>query len=184
MTCGAACRCDCPNHETVNTSWPGYPSLPDGQYINNYGVNMTGQFLVSRPSSGVIGETPEIYPTASDYHLVCLQHDDSAQMIVDGISYYESESPVAEIAGYKQYCEPIQLAPGYHDLELQYGKSPLSTASTFKFFVINAEQVGLIQLLHDVSPLPLSGRHPNSTTTHTKCRLRSSIVRSFSLHLG
>ncbi|KAK9863676.1 hypothetical protein WJX84_000162, partial [Apatococcus fuscideae] len=139
-------RCDCPNHETVNASWPGYPSLPPQGYINNYGVRMTGQFLVERPSSGVIGETPAIYPTASDYHLICLQHDDSAQMIVDGVSYYESESPVASIAGYKQYCEPIELAPGYHNLELRYGKSPLSTSSTFKFFVINAEQVNTVVL--------------------------------------
>lgn len=152
-------RCDCPNHETVNASWPGYPSLPPQGYINNYGVRMTGQFLVERPSSGVIGETPAIYPTASDYHLICLQHDDSAQMIVDGVSYYESESPVASIAGYKQYCEPIELAPGYHNLELRYGKSPLSTSSTFKFFVINAEQVTAPQhtpyTLSNASTLPV-----------------------------
>ncbi len=45
---------------------------------------MVGEFLVTRPEDGVIGETPDIFPTASDYHLVCLQHDDSADMIIDG----------------------------------------------------------------------------------------------------
>ncbi len=36
--------------------------------------------------TGVLGETPQIFPAASDYHLVCLQHDDSAEMIIDGMS--------------------------------------------------------------------------------------------------
>ena len=45
---------------------------------------MVGEFLVSRPEDGVIEETPDIFPAASDYHLVCLQHDDSANMIIDG----------------------------------------------------------------------------------------------------
>ena len=35
-------------------------------------------------NTGVLGETPQIFPAASDYHLLCLQHDDSAEMIVDG----------------------------------------------------------------------------------------------------
>lgn len=47
-------------------------------------VRMVGEFLVTRPEDGVIGETPDIFPAASDYHLVCLQHDDSASMIIDG----------------------------------------------------------------------------------------------------
>ena len=34
----------------------------------------------------MLGETPQIFPAASDYHLVCLQHDDSAEMIIDGES--------------------------------------------------------------------------------------------------
>ena len=33
----------------------------------------------------MLGETPQIFPAASDYHLLCLQHDDSAEMIIDGI---------------------------------------------------------------------------------------------------
>ncbi len=45
---------------------------------------MVGEFLVTRPEDGVVGETPELFPAASDYHLVCLQHDDSAEMIIDG----------------------------------------------------------------------------------------------------
>jgi len=41
--------------------------------------------LQRRPwCAGVLGETPQIFPAASDYHLVCLQHDDSAEMIIDG----------------------------------------------------------------------------------------------------
>jgi hypothetical protein len=45
---------------------------------------MVGEFLVTRPEDGVVGETPDLFPAASDYHLVCLQHDDSAEMIIDG----------------------------------------------------------------------------------------------------
>lgn len=81
----ASYRCDCPNQKTVNGSWPGYPPLPQGEFIDAYGVRMVGQFLVTRPADGVIGETKDLFPAASDYHLVCLQHDDSAQMIIDGM---------------------------------------------------------------------------------------------------
>ena len=75
----------------MNASWPGVPALPQ-TYIDNYGVEMTGQFLVQRPQDGVVGETPNLYPLASDYHLVCLQHDDSAAMIIDNKTYYQSTS--------------------------------------------------------------------------------------------
>ena len=71
------CRCDCPDQKTINTTWPGVPVLPD-DLVSNYGVEMTGEFLVQRPQDGVTGETAAIFPTASDYHLVCLQHDGSA----------------------------------------------------------------------------------------------------------
>jgi len=40
---------------------------------------MQGQFLVARPADGVAGETPAIYPNASDYHLLCLQARRPAQ---------------------------------------------------------------------------------------------------------
>ena len=71
------CRCDCPDQKTINTTWPGVPALPD-DLVSNYGVEMAGEFLVQRPQDGVTGETAAIFPTASDYHLVCLQHDGSA----------------------------------------------------------------------------------------------------------
>ncbi len=45
-------RCDCPNHKTVNASWPGYPALPVGSFVDAYGVRMVGQFLVTRPEDG------------------------------------------------------------------------------------------------------------------------------------
>ena len=66
-------RCDCPNHKTINAPWPGTPALPAGAFAADYGVRLTGQFLVSRPADGVTGETPAIFPNASDYHLLCLQ---------------------------------------------------------------------------------------------------------------
>ncbi|BDA51523.1 hypothetical protein COCOBI_19-0790 [Coccomyxa sp. Obi] len=134
-------RCDCPNHKTVNASWPGYPALPQGNFVDSYEVRMVGEFLVSRPEDGVIGETPDIFPAASDYHLVCLQHDDSAEMIIDGNSYYSSDSNTSTPAGFKQYCVPIPLAPGWHKVELHYSKSPLDRTSVFRFFVVDAEQV-------------------------------------------
>ena len=49
-------RCDCPNHKTVNASWPGYPALPVGSFVDSYGVRMVGQFLVTRPEDG--GDLP------------------------------------------------------------------------------------------------------------------------------
>ena len=51
QTC-ATYRCDCPNHKTVNASWPGYPALPVGSFVDAYGVRMVGQFLVTRPEDG------------------------------------------------------------------------------------------------------------------------------------
>jgi hypothetical protein len=53
---------------------------------------MKGQFLVTRPIDGVKGEGKDLFPTASDYHLICLQHDDSAEMLVGNKSYYLSDS--------------------------------------------------------------------------------------------
>ncbi len=72
-TADGLCRCDCPNHKTVNAPWPGMPQLPAGVFANDFGVRMKGQFLVARPADGVVGETPAIFPNASDYHLLCLQ---------------------------------------------------------------------------------------------------------------
>ena len=46
------CRCDCPNHKSVNATWPGYPPLPVGSFVDAYGVRMVGQFLVERPEDG------------------------------------------------------------------------------------------------------------------------------------
>ena len=83
--CARACRCDCPNHKAVNASWPGAPALPAGAFLDDYRVRMAGQFLVARPEDGVLGETAALFPAASDHHLLCLQHDDSAEMIVDGV---------------------------------------------------------------------------------------------------
>lgn len=49
------------------------PQLPASAFANDFGVRMKGQFLVARPADGVVGETPDIFPNASDYHLLCLQ---------------------------------------------------------------------------------------------------------------
>ncbi len=93
------CRCDCPNHKTGSSAWPGSPSLPYGQFNTNYGVVFKGQFLVSRPEGGVKGETKDLFPTVSDYHLVCLQHDDSAEMLIGNQSYYLSDSSTGRFQG-------------------------------------------------------------------------------------
>ena len=81
--------CDCPNHKIANGTWPGAPSLPTS-LTTDYGVELSGEFLVERPPGGVAGEGPDLFPTASDYHLVCLQHNDAASMTIDGGSMYES----------------------------------------------------------------------------------------------
>jgi len=58
-----------------------------------------------------------------------------------GNSFYSSESNSTTPAGFKQYCVPVPLAPGWHRLELRYSKSPLDRTSVFRFFVVDAEQV-------------------------------------------
>eukprot|EP00891_Asterochloris_glomerata_P006250 jgi/Astpho2/6250/fgenesh1_pg.00088_%23_59_t len=133
-------RCDCPDQKTINTTWPGVPVLPD-DLVSNYGVEMTGEFLVQRPQDGVTGETAAIFPTASDYHLVCLQHDGSAGMVIDSISYYSSTNASTPTAGFVQYCVPISMAPGWHNLTLTYGNTPVTSGSVFRFFVINAANI-------------------------------------------
>ena len=57
-----------------------------------------------------------------------------------GNSYYSSESNTSTAAGFKQYCVPVPLAPGWHGLELRYSKAPLDRTSVFRFFVVDAEQ--------------------------------------------
>lgn len=58
-----------------------------------------------------------------------------------GTSYYSSSSATPPAAGFQQYCVPVPLAPGWHDLDLRYAKSPLDTTSVFRFFVVDAAQV-------------------------------------------
>jgi hypothetical protein len=91
-------RCDCPNHKVSNTTWPGTPSLAPA-LASNFGVTLAGQFLVSRPAGGVAGEGPDLFPTASDYHLVCLQHDGATSLAVDGAAVYEGGLSAEAAAG-------------------------------------------------------------------------------------
>lgn len=86
----AAARCDCPNHRAPGGVWPGSPALPTTLAASGYGATLDGQVLVSRPPGGVDGETQDLFPTASDYHLVCLQHDGAARLTLDGTVLYES----------------------------------------------------------------------------------------------
>jgi len=97
-------RCDCPNHKVSNTTWPGTPALPGG-LASNFGAALTGQFLVSRPAGGVAGEGPDLFPTASDYHLVCLQHDGAASLAVDGSNVYEGGLSAEAAAGKLFQCD-------------------------------------------------------------------------------
>ena len=66
---------------------------------SNFGAALAGQFLVSRPPGGVAGEGADLFPTASDYHLVCLQHDGAASLAVDGAAVYEGGLSVEAAAG-------------------------------------------------------------------------------------
>ena len=179
--------CDCPNHKVSNTTWPGTPALAPS-LASNFGAALTGQFLVSRPAGGVAGEGPDLFPTASDYHLVCLQHDGAASLTVDGAAVYEGglsaeaaageskdegESEVGSTPlstppfmftlflylfpspplfslslspqGFKQYCAPVMLTPGWHDVSIKYGNSPRlagrAASSVLRLFVIDAAQV-------------------------------------------
>ena len=80
-------------------------------------------------------------------HTVCnhAQHDDSAEMIVDGVSLYREEASAWSAAGFKQFCTPVALAPGWHDLTLTYGSGPAGAASVLRFFVIDAAGVDAVQ---------------------------------------
>jgi len=154
---------------------------------SNFGAALAGQFLVSRPPGGVAGEGADLFPTASDYHLVCLQHDGAASLAVDGAAVYEgglsveaaagefflwaretgderekrpafhsqtrSRSPfllspplsLSPAPGFKQYCAPVMLTPGWHDVAIKYGNSPRAvggaSSSVLRLFVIDAAQV-------------------------------------------
>lgn len=92
-------RCDCPNQKKGSGAWPGSPPLPSGQFVTNYGVVFKGQFLVTRPDGGVKGESKDLFPTVSDYHLICLQHDDSAELVIKNQSYYLSDSSTGTLTG-------------------------------------------------------------------------------------
>ena len=107
--------CDCPNHKVSNTTWPGTPALAPS-LASNFGAALTGQFLVSRPAGGVAGEGPDLFPTASDYHLVCLQHDGAASLTVDGAAVYEGGLSAEAAAGESK-----------DEGESEVGSTPLST---------------------------------------------------------
>ena len=44
--------------------------------------------------------------------------------------------------GFKQYCTPVLLTPGWHSVAIKYANSPatLGGASVLRLFVIDAEQ--------------------------------------------
>ena len=74
-----------------------------------------------------------------------VQHDDSAAMVVDGVSLYHEEAAAWSAAGFKQFCTPVALAPGWHDLTLTYGSGPAGAASVLRFFVVDAAAVDAVQ---------------------------------------
>ena len=153
-------RCDCPNQRTTAAApWPGSPALPDAfsaaSSPSGFGARLTGQVAVSRPAAGVAGEGPDLFPTASDYHLVCLQHDDAASLSIDGQPVYESawtttttgSSAAAGVsAGFKQYCAPLLLSPGWHDVDVRYAHASRGGASVLRFFVLDAAAVNSVDV--------------------------------------
>lgn len=147
-------RCDCPNQRTTAaTPWPGTPALPETFAASSpagFGARLTGQVAISRPVAGVAGEGPDLFPTASDYHLVCLQHDDAASLSIDGIPVYESAWTVTGgngvSAGFKQYCAPLLLSPGWHDVDVRYAHASKGGASVLRFFVLDAAAVNSVDV--------------------------------------
>lgn len=158
-------RCDCPNQRTTAaTPWPGTPALPESfvgsgsssssSSASGFGARMTGQVAIARPAAGVAGEGPELFPTASDYHLVCLQHDDAASLSIDGTPVYESawtttgggSSSPSVSAGFKQYCAPLLLSPGWHDVDVRYAHASRGGASVLRLFVLDAAAVNSVDV--------------------------------------
>ena len=74
-----------------------------------------------------------------------VQHDDSAEMVVDGVSLYREDAAAWSAAGFKQFCTPVALVPGWHDLALTYGSGPAGAASVLRFFVVDAAAVDAVQ---------------------------------------
>jgi len=146
-------RCDCPSQRTAAAApWPGSPALPEtfgGSPPPGFGARLTGQVAVARPAAGVSGEGPELFPAASDYHLVCLQHDGAASLSVDGQPVYESAWTTAATtgsgsgvsAGFRQYCAPLLLSPGWHDVDVRYAHASRGGASVLRLFVLDAAAV-------------------------------------------
>lgn len=69
---------------------------------------------MTRPEGGVKGESKDLFPTVSDYHLVCLQHDDSAEMLIGNQSYYLSDSSTGHFSGKQLAVDLGVLANAYH----------------------------------------------------------------------
>lgn len=67
-------------------------------------------------------------------------------MVVDGVSLYRAEAADRSLAGFKQFCTPAALSPGWHDLELTYGSSPLDAYSVLRFFVVDAAAVAAVDV--------------------------------------
>lgn len=56
----------------------------------------------------------------------------AAGMVIDSISYYSSTNASTPTAGFVQYCVPISMAPGWHNLTLTYGNTPVTSGSVFR----------------------------------------------------
>ncbi len=77
-------------------------------------------------------------------------------MVVDGVSLYRSEAAAgAPAGGFKQFCTPAPLAPGWHDLALRYASAPGGARSVLRFFVMDAAAVATVtageQAVYEVS---------------------------------
>ena len=53
-------------------------------------------------------------------------------MVIDSVSYYSSTNATTPTAGFVQYCVPISMAPGWHNLTLTYGNTPVTSGSVFR----------------------------------------------------
>jgi hypothetical protein len=93
-------RCDCPDHSAASQPWAGQASLPQS-FSNNFGAAYSGEFLVTSVSNDT--------NATADWRLVCLQFNDAAQLVVDGITRLVSNQATDLGAGYLQNCKALRL---------------------------------------------------------------------------
>lgn len=93
--CIPSCSCTCPANSAAGGAWQGLPRT----YASNFGAHFSGEFLVNGSQASNL----------SDWRLICLQHNNAAQLTVDSTLLLNISGTSNLGAGYLQICRALQL---------------------------------------------------------------------------